>query len=259
MVIARSLVTVLVVLLASALFAPYSRAQSSEIRQLSGNVFVNSLPAKPGARLKSGDVVTTGEDGSVVGVMSDGTTFSLGPSSEFALIAYRYDPSQASANAFETRLVSGRLNLETGETAKLNRSAVFTMVGDSKIRPKGTHFEIEIVDGDMFLAVWDGAIDLTVDTGTGTDTVISFGEGEDFSFGTVSDSGEVTQLLEAPDNFDGGQSDGMLAGNDDTGGDQPGDSSDDGENGADVALETTGELPAGVIPTFNQAIPNTDI
>ena len=65
-----------------------------------------------------------------------------------------------------------------------------------------THFEIEIVSGDMFLAVWDGAIDLTVETGDGNQPV-SFGEGEDFSFGVVAEEGEVTQLLEAPENFVG--------------------------------------------------------
>lgn len=41
-----------------------------------------------------------------------------------------------------------------------------------------THYEIEIIQGEMFLAVWDGAIDVTVDVGL--QSIVSFGEGEDF-------------------------------------------------------------------------------
>lgn len=69
---------------------------------------------------------------------------------------------------------------------------------------KRTHYEVEIIDGDIFLAVWDGSVDLTVDVGTGS--IASVVEAEDFDFGVFSAEGEVTQLLEAPENFDEGHS-----------------------------------------------------
>ncbi|MDB2512504.1 cadherin repeat domain-containing protein, partial [Luminiphilus sp.] len=72
--------------------------------------------------------------------------------------------------------------------------------------PSATHYEIEIIAGDVFLAVWDGAIDLTVDTFSGGETV-SFGDGEDFSFGLVTEDGEVTTLLESPESFSDSVSD----------------------------------------------------
>lgn len=86
-----------------------------------------------------------------------------------------------------------------------NLTSVQKVVLADRVSPssKKTHFEIEIIEGDMFLAVWDGAIDLTVDI-AGFDNTISFGEGEDFSFDIVSEDGEITQLLEAPENFDEG-------------------------------------------------------
>lgn len=71
-----------------------------------------------------------------------------------------------------------------------------------------THFEIELISGEVFIAVWDGAVDVNVNVSGGGNTV-TLGESEDFSFGTISDPGEVTTLLEAPENFDMGfESDG---------------------------------------------------
>lgn len=72
--------------------------------------------------------------------------------------------------------------------------------------PSATHYEVEIISGEMFIAVWDGAIDLTVDTFSGGETV-SFGDGEDFSFGLVTEDGEVTTLLEPPESFSDSVSD----------------------------------------------------
>ena len=69
---------------------------------------------------------------------------------------------------------------------------------------KASHYEIEIISGEIFIAVWDGAIDLTIPTYGSNE--VSLGEGEDFSFGVVDESGEVTTLLEPPSNFNQGHS-----------------------------------------------------
>jgi len=147
------------------------------------------------------DKVQTGDQSKAQFRMSDGSLFALKQSTTLLVSEYNYSPSQAD-NSMVVELVQGGLRSVTGAIKANNGSfEMKTPVGSIGIR--GTHFEVEIVDGNMFLAVWDGAIDLTV--GTGPDTV-SFGEGEDFSFGVVSSEGEVTQLLEAPETFSEGHS-----------------------------------------------------
>ena len=135
--------------------------------------------------------------------MNDGTLLALKASSKVLISEYQYQPGKEN-NSAVIELVEGGLRSITGAIKANNGNyEVRTPIGSIGIR--GTHFEIELIDGDMFVAVWDGAIDISVDTGTGSDTV-SFGEGEDFSFGVVNQEGEVTELLEAPTNFDSGHS-----------------------------------------------------
>ena len=64
----------------------------------------------------------------------------------------------------------------------------------------GTHYEIEIFSGDMFIAIWDGAIDIQVATSDLAHEV-SLGEGEDFSYARIDEASEVTELLVPPVNF----------------------------------------------------------
>lgn len=150
------------------------------------------------------DTVTTSPDSKAQFRMNDGTLLAIKESSTVLISDYQYNPGEE-GNSAVIELVEGGLRSVTGAIKANNGSyKLKTPVGSIGIR--GTHFEIEIVSGEMFLAVWDGAIDLSVPTDTGSDQVVSFGEGEDFSFGIVTDEGEVTQLLEAPDNFDSGHS-----------------------------------------------------
>jgi len=150
------------------------------------------------------DTVTTSPDSKAQFRMNDGTLLAIKESSTVLISDYQYNPGEE-GNSAVIELVEGGLRSVTGAIKANNGSyKLKTPVGSIGIR--GTHFEIEIVSGEMFLAVWDGAIDLSVPTDTGAGQVVSFGEGEDFSFGIVTDEGEVTQLLEAPDNFDSGHS-----------------------------------------------------
>lgn len=181
------------------------------------------------------DTVTTNPNSKAQFRMNDGTLLAVKESSKLLISEYKYTPD-VEGNSAVLELVEGGLRSVTGAIKSNNGSyQLKTPVGSIGIR--GTHFEIELIDGDMFVAVWDGAIDLTVDTGTGTDTV-SFGEGEDFSFGVVSEAGEVTQLLEAPENFDQGHSE--EDGQDD---DNSGDSdleNDDSDNAGDDGSQEEG-------------------
>jgi hypothetical protein len=64
-----------------------------------------------------------------------------------------------------------------------------------------THFEVELVADELFLAVWDGAIDLSVNTGANNKPIVSFGEDEEFDFQVLTDSGELTSPSNSPEEF----------------------------------------------------------
>ncbi|MCY7295463.1 FecR family protein [Alteromonas sp. a30] len=147
------------------------------------------------------DTVTTSASSKAQFRMNDGTMLALKASSKVLISEYHYTPGKED-NSAVIELVEGGLRSITGAIKANNgKYQVKTPVGSIGIR--GTHFEIEIIQGDVFLAVWDGAIDLSLQ---GSSNTVSLGEGEDFSFGKVDRSGNVELLLEAPDNFNKGHS-----------------------------------------------------
>ncbi|MBU2916918.1 FecR domain-containing protein [Psychrosphaera sp. F3M07] len=149
------------------------------------------------------DVVTTGKKSKAQLRMADGGMIALKESTELLISDYRFSDENGRGSVV-MELVKGGLRSVTGAIKAENGDYnLKTPTGSIGIR--GTHYEIELIEGDMFLAVWDGAIDVTVETG-GSESTVSFGDGEDYSFGVVSEEGEVTQLLEAPENFNEGHS-----------------------------------------------------
>ena len=149
------------------------------------------------------DVITTGKNSKAQLRMTDGGMIALKQNTQLQISDYRFSDENGQGSVV-MELVKGGLRSVTGAIkAKNGDYNLKTPTGSIGIR--GTHYEVEILDGNMFVAVWDGAVDLTVDVGNGSQTV-SFGAGEDFSFGVVSEDGQVTQLLEAPENFNQGHS-----------------------------------------------------
>lgn len=170
------------------------------------------------------DVIETGAASNTQLRMVDGGLLSLKADSALNIANYEYNPDTGQGDV-SMKLVKGGLRSITGALNKAGTNyRLDTPVASIGVR--GTHFEIELINGDMFLAVWDGAIDVTVQT-NGQDNIVSFGEGEDFSFGLIDESGEVTELLEAPDNFDQGHSE------DNTEDDDSGDGDEDSNDGDD--------------------------
>lgn len=151
----------------------------------------------------SNEVVSTGQNSKAQLRMTDGGMIALKQNTQLVVSDYQYSEENGRGSVV-MELVKGGLRSVTGAIKAQNGDYnLKTPVGSIGIR--GTHFEVELVNGEMFLAVWDGAIDVAVNTDTGIDTV-SFGEGEDYSYGKVSESGEVTQLLSPPENFEQGHS-----------------------------------------------------
>ena len=192
------------------LAVPYAQAQTAAGKTMiaKGNVAAEqnseSRNLKRRSPIYDNEKVTTGDNSKAQLRMTDGGMIALKENSELVIADYNYT-DETGRGSVAMELLKGGLRSVTGAIkAERGDYNLQTPVGSIGIR--GTHFEVELVDGDMFLAVWDGAIDVTVNTGQGEPQVVSFGEGEDFSFGVVSEEGEVTELLQAPDTFEQGHS-----------------------------------------------------
>ncbi|MER2491364.1 FecR family protein [Catenovulum sediminis] len=147
------------------------------------------------------DSVKTSERSRAQFSMSDGSLLLLKENSEIHIQDYQSDDTQQKASA-TLDLVRGGLRSISGEIKQKGGDfKVKTPVGTIGIR--GTHYEIEIIQGEVFIAVWDGAVDVQVDVAAGEE--VSLGQGEDFSYAKIDESGEVTELLSPPENFNQGQ------------------------------------------------------
>ncbi|EWH11572.1 hypothetical protein DS2_03650 [Catenovulum agarivorans DS-2] len=147
------------------------------------------------------DTVTTGANSTAQFKMMDGGLLAVKENTQLLISTYEYDPETDTGSAVMNllsggiRTISGKIKNDNGEYQ------LKTPVGSIGIR--GTHFEIELVEGDLFIAVWDGAIDLNVDTSDIQQTV-SFGANEQFNFGLIQANGQVTGLLTVPEVFESG-------------------------------------------------------
>lgn len=149
------------------------------------------------------DVITTGDNSKAQLRMLDGGMIALKENSELQITDYRFS-DENSRGSVVMELVKGGLRSVTG-AIKAENGDYNLKTPTGSIGVRGTHYEVELIDGDMFIAVWDGAIDVIVET-DGNENVVSFGKDEDYSFGVVSKAGQVTQLLNAPENFNDGHS-----------------------------------------------------
>jgi len=135
--------------------------------------------------------------------MLDGGMLSLKENSELLISEYEFNASdQTGSVAME--LLKGGLRSVTGAIkSEKGNYKLKTPIGSIGIR--GTHYEIEIINGEVFVAVWEGAVDINIEVGV-ADYQVSLGEEEDFSYAKIDSAGEVTELLLPPENFNDGHS-----------------------------------------------------
>ncbi|MDO6635807.1 FecR family protein [Pseudoalteromonas carrageenovora] len=138
------------------------------------------------------DKITTGEKSKAQFSMSDGGLIALKENSVLNIANYEFDAGTQQGSA-SIELIKGGLRSISGVIKKNGGSYnVKTPVGSIGIR--GTHFELQLVDGDMYIAVWDGAIDLTLQD----NSILSLGSNEAFSFAQVTSVGDVIKTTQAP-------------------------------------------------------------
>ncbi|WP_111979767.1 FecR family protein [Algibacillus agarilyticus] len=149
------------------------------------------------------DEINTGDQSKTQLRMKDGGMLSLSSNTSLKIDEYDFSDPSVKQNSIMTlvsggiRAVSGKLKSESGNY-QLN-----TPVGSIGIR--GTHYEVRIVDEQLFLAVWDGAIDFEFNSNTDTPG-FSLGENENFDFAVIGKNGDVQPLLSPPALFNNGHS-----------------------------------------------------
>lgn len=169
---------------------------------------VNALSAQQQRKLKrrapvfTNDVVTTGGKAKTQIRMSDGGLLALKANSELNIAEYQYSEDTGTGSVV-MELVKGGLRSVTGNIKSQNGDyQLKTSVGSIGIR--GTHYEVEVTESEMLIAVWDGAVDVTIEVGQYAGSQVSFGEGEDFSYASIDVGGNVTRLIEPPKQFESG-------------------------------------------------------
>lgn len=150
----------------------------------------------------SNDVVNTGEKSKAQLHMADGGLIALKQNSELVISNYSFNQDGQKDNVV-MELVKGGLRSVTGKIKTSNGDYnLKTPVGSIGIR--GTHYEVELVSDKMFVAVWDGAVDVSLQVGEQAGELLSLGDGADYSFASIDAAGNVEQFIEPPENFNSG-------------------------------------------------------
>jgi len=165
--------------------------QSSETRKL-----------KRRSNIFQSDKVTTGAASKTQLRMKDGGMISLKENSELLITEYQ-GAQKDEKGSVVLSLVKGGLRSITG-AIKEEKGSYKLKTSVATIGIRGTHYEIEIIDGELFLAVWDGAIDISFDNDT--ENNFSLGDLESYSYAKIDLEGIVNFLLAPPQNFEEGMS-----------------------------------------------------
>jgi hypothetical protein len=148
------------------------------------------------------DVVSTGPDSGSQLRMMDGGLLSMHADSELAIRNYQFDQGGGESE-ISMELLKGGMRTITGSLPRSGKAyQLNTPVATIGVR--GTHYEAALQQGDLYLAGWDGIIDIQV-TVPGADQRFSLGPDQPYRFAIVRANGEVELLLRAPTLFAAGQ------------------------------------------------------
>ncbi|MBU2222692.1 MAG: FecR family protein [Gammaproteobacteria bacterium] len=144
------------------------------------------------------DLVSTGADSSSQLRMMDGGLLSMQADTELAIRNYQFDQGR-SESSVSMELLKGGLRTITGTLPQSGKIyQLDTPVATIGVR--GTHYEAILQQGDLYLAGWDGIIDIKV-TVPGVNAGFSLGPELPYRFAIVRANGEVEMLLGTPKIF----------------------------------------------------------
>ena len=131
--------------LAILLALPAHAQDVGQIKVSKGSVAIErsgqKLPAAVGAKVQAGDVVKTGNDGSVGIVFIDASLLSAGPNSVLAIDKFVFD-STTNQGAFESTLSKGTLSAVSGKIAKQSPDAMKVKTPAAVLGVRGTEFVV---------------------------------------------------------------------------------------------------------------------
>lgn len=164
------------------------------------NAAQSSRPLQRRAPVYHQDVLQTGVASAGQFRMGDGGLLSLQAETVLAVQQYQL-AADGSADNVQLELLEGGLRTITGALPPQGRQyQLRTPVATLGVR--GTHYEAVLRQGDLYLAGWDGSIDIVV-TVPGSDQQFSLGPSQPFRFAVVRRDGSVEFLLKAPTLFAG--------------------------------------------------------
>lgn len=140
---------IIILLVLLAVFPVYAAPVEviGHIQTLNGTVSIlrgdSTLPGAVGTPLSRLDIVRTAKPGAAGIVMSDGTTFSLGPNSELAIKDYVFDPKEKKFSLV-VRMVKGTFVYLSGLIGKLSPNAVQLSIPDATIAVRGTKLLVDV-------------------------------------------------------------------------------------------------------------------
>ena len=100
------------------------------------------LPAAVGTKLRVGDVLATGPDGSLGVILRDNSTLSLGPESSLAIRKFLFAPAEGRLGLL-IRLSRGTMACISGLIGKLAPESVRFETPTATIGIRGTRFAVE--------------------------------------------------------------------------------------------------------------------
>jgi len=103
------------------------------------------IPASVGAKVRQGDLVVTGPDGSVGLTFADNSLLSIGPDSRLTIDRFAFDPT-THKGAFEASLGTGTLAGISGKIAKQSPDAMKVKTPAALLGVRGTEFLIRTGD-----------------------------------------------------------------------------------------------------------------
>jgi hypothetical protein len=102
----------------------------------------NVLPATAGTRVRTGDTLSTGPDGSLGVILRDDSSLSLGPSSSLVLRDFLFSPSEEKFSLL-VRLSKGTMAYLSGLIGKLAPEKARFETPTATIGIRGTHFAVK--------------------------------------------------------------------------------------------------------------------
>lgn len=153
---------------------------------------IESRKLKRRSKIFDVDNIVTGAKSKAQFSMLDGGLITLKENTEIKISEYQFDQNEQQGSA-TLEVVSGGLRSISGLIKKSGGDyQVKTPVGSIGIR--GTHFAVQVDGEKVHFAVFSGDIDVQLNN----NQVLSLGASEDYAFASVSPSGEVRLLTQAP-------------------------------------------------------------